>query len=301
MRHFIKFLVGMAVLFVSLVIVSGRNPLDLYRYLQAWSGNTVDNLTHGLPREVRDTKLSNDLAQIRAEFLERRIKLALSSRKIEELRADVITLTARTQRDRQLLVEMGPALEAATQAQQATLVFASTTRSRADFEREIDDLLARRKLDTQALAVKREGLARLEKQQMQAAVLLTNSQHALEAAEREIELLRARRDYAENEARMIEVVSAISADLKAPHESIGSSIDKLRDEVVYIETTNEVNRAMAPAGSWGSGDTVSRKYSRLEDLKANYAEAQAEKQRKGQAVALQGAVGQVRGDSNRRP
>jgi hypothetical protein len=300
MRHLGKLLMGTAALLVALVVVSGRSPRDLYGYLRAWGGNTIDCWTNGLPREVRDKKLENDLAQVRAELVERRVKLSLSARKIEELRADVTTLTARTERDRQLLVEMYPVL-AAARGQQATVVFASAKMPLADFQREIDDLLARRKLDAQALAVKREGLARLEKQHRQAEVLLADSQHALEAAEREIELLRARRDYAENEARMIEMIGAISANLKAPQESIGASIGALRDEVVYIETTNEVNRAMAPAGSWLMAGTASREYSRLEDLKAIHAEAQGEKHQKAQAVALQGAVGQVKSAGNTRP
>jgi hypothetical protein len=240
------------------------------------------------------------LAQVRAKIVEQRVMLALSARKIEEFQADVITLTARTMRDRRLLTEMHAVLEAAIQAQQATVVFASTRRPLGDFESEIDSILTRRKRDAEALAVKREGLARLEKQHKQNRALLVDFQHAFEAAEHEFELLRDRRDYAENEARLIEMVSGISANLKAPQESIGASIDKLREEVVYSETANEVNRAMAPAGSW-STDTASRKYSRLEDLKAEAAEAQAEKQREGQAVALQGTVDRVNSASNTRP
>ena len=86
MKTLIKIAIGTVVLLAGFIIVAGRNLRDAAGYVRASAETTVDGLADGLPREVRDRKRDNDLAQIRAELVERRVKLNQSPRQIELLR-----------------------------------------------------------------------------------------------------------------------------------------------------------------------------------------------------------------------
>lgn len=277
MKTLSKVVIGAVVILVGLVIVAGRTMREAAGYVRASAETTVDGLADGLPREVRDKKLANDLAQVRAELVERRVKLNQSARQIEQLRNELNAQAERAERDRRVLVEACPVLEAATQMQRATVRFATAEVPLADFQREIDDLLARRARDTQELTIKREALSRLESRQRQADQALADSGRALDAAEREVALLRSRREHAEIEGRTIALVTAISDSLKAPRESVGESLGRLRDEVTKLESRNEAERTLAPAASRPGGETIVREFDRMQALKALQAEIRAEK------------------------
>ena len=267
--------VGAALVVVGIVVVAGRSFRDVGGYVRAGAETTVDNLTGGLPREVRDKKLENDLGSVRTELVERRVKVNQSARQIEQLNQDVKVLAERIERDRRLLAEAYPALESATKGNLAKVRFASAEMPLADFQREVDDLLARRDNDTSELKVKREALSRLETRQKQAELALNESQRALETAEREVHLLKSRRDHAEVESRTIALVGAISDSLKAPRESIGESLGRLRDEVSQLESRNDAERSMVPT-SRSSGATITREFDRLQALRGIRDEVQAE-------------------------
>jgi hypothetical protein len=82
--------------------------------MQASAQTTVDGLADRLPCEVRDRKLDNDLSQDRAELIERRVKLNQSTRHIEQFRKKLKAQAERAERDRRVLVEACPVLDAAT-------------------------------------------------------------------------------------------------------------------------------------------------------------------------------------------
>jgi chromosome segregation ATPase len=277
MKTLSKIAFGTVIITVGLVIVAGRTLRDAVGYVRASAGTTVDGLADSLPREVRDRKLDNDLSQIRTELVERRVKLNQSARQIEQLRIELKTQTERAERDRRVLAEACPVLETATREQRATVKFATADLPLADFQREIDDLLARRSRDTQELAVKRDAFSRLESRQRQAEQALDDSGRALETAEREVALLKSRREHAEIEGRTIALVTAISDSLKAPRESVGESLGRLRDEVGQLEARNEAERTMAPAASRPGAETIVREFDRIQALKALQADIEAEK------------------------
>ena len=268
--------IGLAALAVGTILVAGRAFQDVGGYVRAGAETTVDNITGGLPREVRDKKLENDLGSVRTELVERRVKLNQSARQIEQLSKDVTALAERNDRDRRLLAEAYPALESATKGQLAKVRFASAEMPLAEFQKEVDDLLARRDRDSSELKVKREALGRLETRQKQAELALSESQRALETAEREVSLLKSRRDHAEIEARTIALVGAITDSLKAPRESVGESLGRLRDEVTQLESRNDAERSMAPAEVRSTGGTITKEFDRLQALRGIRDEVQAE-------------------------
>ncbi len=272
-----KIVIGAVVLMVGLVVVAGRSFRDAAGYVRASAQTTVDGLADGLPREVRDKKLDNDLGQVRAELVERRVKLNQSARQIEQLRNELNAQTERAERDRRVLAEACPVLEAATRGQRTTVKFATAELSLGDFQREIDDLLARRTRDTQELTIKRDALTRLESRQRQAEQALADSGRALDAAEHEVALLKSRREHAEIEGRTIALVTAISDSLKAPRESVGESLGRLRDEVAQLESRNEAERTLAPTATRPALETIVREFDRMQALKAVQAEIRAEK------------------------
>lgn len=269
--------IGVGVLLIGLVILAGRSVRDLGGYFRAGAQTTVENITDSIPRDVRDKKLENDLASVRAEMVERRVKLNQSSREIEKLRKDVDNLAERSDRDRRLLAEAYPVLEAATKREKATVRFASAEMPLADFQKEVDDLLARRDRDGGELKVKREALTRLEARQRQAEQALDESLRALATADREVAVLKSRRDHAEIEARTIALVGAISDSLKAPRESVSESLGRLRDEVTKLESRNDAERTMGPATARPAGETITREFDRMQALRNLRDQVEAEK------------------------
>jgi chromosome segregation ATPase len=280
MKTMLKVLAGLVLAMVCTGFALGHKVRDLLGYAKASAEVTAESVADGLPREVRDKKLENDLAQVRAELVERRVKLSQSARQIETLRAELKSQTDRAERDKRVLIEACPVLESAVKGNKKTVKFASVEMPLGDFQHEVDDLLARRDRDGKELAIKREALARLESRQRQAEEGLADSARALEAAEREVALLKSRRDHAEVESRTIALVNAISDSLKAPRQSVGESLGRLRDEVSQLEARNEAERSLSPATARVGSQTITREFDRLEALKAIQAEAKAEAQKK---------------------
>jgi phage shock protein A len=282
----IKIATVIAIPVVLLTLLAGKSLHDLSGYMRASAETTVDRLTDGLPRDVLDKKLQNDLASLRAELVDRRVTLNQSARQIEQIRADVQALSARVDRGRQILVEAYPVLQEAIAEGRATVRFGTTEMTRVAFEAEIDDLLAQRDCDTQELAAKRQSLAQLEKHQRQAEVVWADFRRALQATESEVALLKNRRATAEVQARIVDLLAPIEK-LKAPHTSI-ESLGRLRDEVTQLEVWNDALRTIAPVGGRPAGDTLVRVHTRLEKLeKAVQGKAQSVKSANN-TIPLQG-------------
>ena len=254
MKSLSKIAIGTVIVLVGLVIVAGRTLRDAAGYVRASAVTTVDGLADSLPREVRDRKLDNDLSQVRAELVEHRVKLNQSARQIEQLRNDLKTQTERAERNRRVLVEACLILESATREQRVTVKFATADLPLADFQREIDDLLARRARDTQELAVKREALSRLESRQRQAEQALADSGRALEAAEHEVALLKSRRRARRDRGPHNRPDDRDLGQPEGPAQSVGESLGRLRDEVAQLESRNEAERTIAPAAGRPGGD-----------------------------------------------
>jgi hypothetical protein len=106
---------------------------------------------------------------------------------------------------------------------------------------------------------------------------LADSGRALDAAEHEVALLKSRREHAEIEGRTTALVNAITDSLKAPRESVGESLGRLRDEVAQLESRNEAERTLAPADNRPGAETIVREFDRLQALKAVQTEIHAEK------------------------
>jgi hypothetical protein len=285
MKTLIKVIIGLAVVLAGLVIVAGRSLRDVGGYFLASAQTTVNGMADSLPRDVRDKKLDNDLAQARAELVARRVKLNQSGLQIERLRNELDVQAKRAERDRRLLAKACPVLEAATGTKQATVRFATAEIPVIEFRREIDELLARRARDTEELAVKREALKRLERCQQQAEQALTDSSRVLEAAEQKVILLKSRREHAETEGRTIALVAAISDSLTAPRELVGESLGRLRDEVTQLETQNEAQRTLSPIANRLAGETIVREFDRMRALKALRTEMLTEEQAASKAHA----------------
>jgi hypothetical protein len=93
---------------------------------------------------------------------------------------------------------------------------------------------------------------------------------------------------------MIEMMEAISANHQTPRDSIGASLNGLRDEVAEIEERTKARLATAPGGVRRRGGTLAREFGRLEDLKTFRAEAQAEKHLKEETSELRDIADRVK-------
>jgi hypothetical protein len=195
------------------------------------------------------------------------VRLNQSSQQIEQLRNELNKQAARSERNRRLPAKASPVMEAASARHQITVRFATAELSLADFQREIDDLLARRARDTQELVIKRDALSRLRNRQRQAEQALADSPRALEAAEREVAIWKSRCEHAEIESRTIALVSAIADSLKAPRESVGESLGRLRDEAAKREARNAAEQVINPTGSSAAANTIASEYERIEALR----------------------------------
>jgi hypothetical protein len=290
----------LTVSFAMLSLLAGKSASHSIAYARAAAHQAFARLSGALPVEVRDKTLDQALRQARSDIIDWRVKLILSTRKLEQLRAERDKLASRVARDRQVLAEAYPVLAAAIRDGQSIVRFAGSVIPLSDFQREIDGLLSRRARDTEALAVTEQGLTRLEDQHKQAEQALVASERALERAEHEIAILKERRDHAAIVARTTELVAAISANLSGPHAEIAEGIDELREEVIASEARNEAMRAIASADLQPAGEMLSGEHARLGALQAIYDDVQAQKRAQG-LTARDGATDPAQVAADRAP
>jgi chromosome segregation ATPase len=274
------------ILWSMLSVVAGKSVPHSVAHVEAVAQRAFDGLINCLPIGVRDKARNRELRQARSEIVDWRVRLILSERKLEQLRAEREKLVGRVARSRQLLAESYQALKAAIRDGQSTVRFAGSMIPIVDFQKEIDGLLSRRALDKETLAVTEQGLARLEEQHNQAAQALTAAERALETAEHEIEILKARRDHAAIVARTTELVTTISEGIYAPHAAIADAIEELRNDVAAAEARNQAAQIMISTDLERPGEMLTRAHARLGELQKICAEEQAQRRAKLQAAAV---------------
>ncbi len=252
----------------ALYLVAGRQLSELFGFARASANVALDDLQRELPREVHDKKREQELATIRQELLDRQVQLTQSKNQISQLRKDLTLLADSLDRRQRLLSEAYPVLERATQEHLTKVTFANQEMPIAEFQRELDDLLARQEREEKQLTIKQQGLDRLQQSERQAEEALADMRRALDEAEQEVDILVARRSQAEVEAKTLEMAAAVSGNTRLGDEAVAGSVARLRDEVTGIESRNEARRLNAPAGTTTGSNRISRQWNRLEALKA---------------------------------
>jgi len=260
---------------LSAYAYSGRSIGRLFGFARATADLAVEEFENEVPREVHDRKTQQELADLRQDLVDRQVKLHQSKSQITQLQTDVTLLTESLDRRQRLLSEAYSILEEATTRHAATVLFANQQFALAEFQAELDSLLALQEREEKEIEIKKQGLARLRQSEQQAEQALADMRTALDQAEQEVDVLVARRAQAELEGQTLDMAAAVAGNTRLSDEAISGSLARLRNEVSSIETRNEARRALAPAGTAGSHNRLSRQWNRLEALKAIKERAQA--------------------------
>lgn len=259
------FLPSALLVLISLFVLAGRPLAELVGLVRASADTSLDGILGQVPVEVRDKQLDHDLDRQRQSVIDREVQMNLSQRQVEKLAEDVAALAARVERRQRLLVDAYPVLQQATTDGLASVRFASVERSLADFQREVDGLLAEQEREERQLTIKRDSLDRLRRSVTDGDQALADMRHGLLALEQEIETLRARREQAQLEAETLDVVASTTAP--GDRHTLGAATEVLRDEVEAIEVENEVRRGHVPSSRTATTG-LARDWDRLERLKA---------------------------------
>jgi septal ring factor EnvC (AmiA/AmiB activator) len=250
----------------GLFLVAGR-PLGEFLGLSRASAQVaVDRALAEVPTEVRDQKLDNDVEQQRHQLIDHQVALNLSRREVQKLETQIAELTQNSARRQRLLSEAYPVLQAAMADGQTQVQFAGASRSLADFQSEIDQLLAAEEREARQLEIRRAGLEKLTGSVTQGERALTEMRDSLLALEQEIDLLRARREQARLEGQTLELVGAVSGAGLPAEGQLGHEAERLRGEVDRLEAGNEALREALPAAP--HSNRVAGDWERLERLKA---------------------------------
>jgi polyhydroxyalkanoate synthesis regulator phasin len=247
--------------------MSARSVSDLTGYFQATADTTVDNLTEHIPEPIQDRKLENELHVARQQLIDRQVELNLSRSQVDRLRKDVQDLDGSVARRQRLLAEAYPVMKDAVDQQRTSVRFASTDFTMAGFQKEVDDLLAQQERESRQRAIKRDGLARLEKSLTDGEWALTEMRTALEGLDQEVAVLKSRREQAQVEGATLDLISSATTGQQTVASSVGQSVDRLKTDVAKLEARNDVRRDLAPVAARPSNQ-LGRAWSRLESLKA---------------------------------
>jgi hypothetical protein len=272
MNKWFKIAGGGLLALVGSYVVAGRSLGELAGYFRASADGTVAQLEEQLPQEVHDRKLAHDLTTVRKEVIERQVKLSQSKTQIAQLRDDVQKLEASLAVRKRLLAEAYPILEAATRDNVTQVRFANADYPLADFQREVDDLLAMQDSETKQLDIKQSGLARLERSEREGELALTEMRRALDSAEQEVAVLKSRREQAETESQTLDMVASVASASAVTSDNVGKCLNRLRTDVSRLESENDAKRDMAPVAGRQSTNQLARQWNRLEELKKYQAE-----------------------------
>ena len=146
--------------------------------------------------QIQDKKLDNEVSSARLVMTDRQIQMILFSRQIEKLATEVCQLEGSVDRRKRLLADAYPVLKAAIEGQQKTVIFANQGYALADFQTEVDDLLAMQDRETRQVEIKTAGLTRLKKSAEDGQADLSEMKRALDTTEQEVAVLRCRRNQA---------------------------------------------------------------------------------------------------------
>ena len=253
---------------VGLFVVAGRGVGEFNRYVRATADTAADRVTESLPEEVHDKKLDHEMKQVRLDLIDRQTQMNLSRRQIQDLTAEVARLEGSTERRQRLLAEAYPVLKAAIDGGLTSVKFANENHSLAEFQKEMDDLLAMNDRETRQLEIKKTGLARLKKSAEDGESALAEIRHGLDATEQEVAVLRSRREQAEVETQALDLVNAATTNQDSVAASFNKSVDRLRETVDKTEARNEARRSTGSMSERQSSHTITRSFNRLESLKA---------------------------------
>jgi len=268
MRKIIAAIGVMAVALVGVFLISGRGMHEFKGFVRASADTATDGVTESLPEEVHDRKIDQELKQVRLDLIDRQVQMNLSTRKIEELTAEVTRLEESTERRKRLLGEAYPLLKAAIDGKQSALQWANQEFTLVAFQKEIDDLLAMQDRETHQLTIKREGLTRLKKSVDEGELALAEMRRGLDDTEQKVALLRTRREQAEGESQTLDLVHAATTNQDTVAVSLNKSVDRLKENVGKTEARNEARRGTASISERTGQNQVARSFNRLESLKA---------------------------------
>jgi chromosome segregation ATPase len=277
---------GLVLVVGGLFAVSARSLSDLTGYFRATADTTVDNLTEQIPEPIQDRKLENELHVARQQLIDRQVELNLSRSQVDQLRKDVQNLEGSVARRQRLLAEAYPVMKDAVAQNQTAVRFASTDFAMPDFQKEVDDLLAQQERESRQLAIKRDGLARLEKSLSDGERALTEMRTALEGLDQEVAVLKSRREQAQVEGATLDLISSATAGQQTAATSVGQSVERLKQDVAKLEARNDARRGLAPVAE-RPANQLGRAWSRLESLKA-FHDAVAAQPPAGDAVQAPG-------------
>ena len=272
-----KYLVAIGVV-ASLVVGACRwasgLPHEVDGYARATAETVADRVTDAIPVEIHDRKLDHEVSAVRQEIIDRQVQMNLSQRQIERLEQEVASLTTGVEQRKRLLVEAYPVLKAAIDGQRKSVKFANQEHSLADFQKEIDDLLAMQDRETRQVEIKRVGLARLKKSAEEGQLALNEMKSSLDHSEQEVAVLRSRRDQAEVESSTLDLVSSATSKRETVGTVMNDGLTKLKGNVDKLEARNEARRGMTSLGQRQTSTSVGRSWNRLESLRAIHDEAQ---------------------------
>ena len=266
-----KIVVALGVVVGSLAGVftlAGRGTHEFKGFVKASADTAADGVTESLPEEVHDRKMTQEMKQVRLDLIDRQVQMNLSTRKIEELTSDVAKLEGSTERRQRLLGEAYPILKAAIDNQQSTVKWANQEFSLAQFQKEIDDLLAMQDRETHQLTIKRDGLVGLKKSVAEGERALADMRRGLDDTEQQVAVLKTRREQADVASQTLDLVSAATTNQDTVAASLNKSVDRLKDNVTKTEARNEARRSTASVTERSNSNQVARSFNRLESLKA---------------------------------
>jgi hypothetical protein len=256
------------VLLTTLVSLSSRHSVrELFGYARASADNAGDELEKAVPNAVRDQKLRNDLEQARGEIIDRRVKLNLATSEVKRLQTEIDSLAAMAKRRETILAEAYPALEIASNDRLTEVMFAGTKWHPTELGQEIDRLLAEQERDERQLGIRRDAMTRLVKSVEDGASALAEMETKLSDAANEFQTLVVRRDQAENESQLLDLVAAAGRTGDNPAATIGTNLDDLRTEVAKREARNDARRDTVPS-TVRDASRLTQAWDRLERLKA---------------------------------
>ena len=248
-------------------------PHEVDGYARATAESVAERVADAIPDDIRDRKFDHEVGAVRQEIIDRQVQMNLSQRQIERLEQEVASLTTGVDQRKRLLVEAYPVLKSAIDGQQKTVKFANQEHSLADFQKEIDDLLAMQDRETRQVEIKRVGLARLKKSAEEGQLALNEMKSALDHSEQEVAVLRSRRDQAEVESSTLDLVSSATSKRETVGTVMNDGLTKLKGNVDKLEARNEARRGMTSVGQRPSSTSVGRSWNRLESLKAIHDDA----------------------------
>lgn len=265
-----KILVGTASIsgaLMLLVAVSSRRVRDLSGYARATADTTVTELESSLPDTVRDQKVLNQLDDARGELIDRRVSLNLTTGQIRDLQDEIARLTAAIARRETILSDAWPAMEAAAADRTQPVSFSGTQWQPAELGAEVDRLLNEQDRDEAQLNVRSETLARLQASVKESQQAVTEMDSQLQKAESDFDMLRLRRQQAQSESELLDLLSAAGQEGATAGGQLAADLSNIEKQVRDKEARNSARRDSAPLSD-ARPSRLTQSYERLERLKS---------------------------------